>query len=130
MKKEVKKYIKKPIVVEAIQLTEELALEHLDKFVVSDMIFDKFSVYGDYNAKSKKVYSAYCFIENALGEKKKVVLNDWIIKHKNGTFSSCKIDVFEQIYEEYEVKRGDRGTNDKQKNIFRIKHYVRHMDYT
>jgi hypothetical protein len=87
----VKKFRKKPVVIEAIQLTTENAFD-VDEFV------------GRY---CRRYYNAY--IPNALkfdGLQIQTLegamlanIGDWIIKGINGEFYPCKPDIFEKTYD-------------------------------
>lgn len=89
------KFRKKPVEVEAIQLTKELALQY---FRDGKLIFDKFSFNGQYHLEDKIVWDAYIMIDTLEG-RMKASLNDWIIKGVNGEFYPCKPDIFEKTYE-------------------------------
>lgn len=80
----IKKYIKKPIEVEAIQWTgdnteeiEEFAKEHICR-----------------NFLEK------CLLIETLEGDMKAMISDYIIKGINGEFYPCKADIFEKTYEE------------------------------
>jgi|SRR5689334_14774016 hypothetical protein len=89
------RYRKKPVVIEAIQLTPELFWEMYEN---KKAIFDKFTFCGQYHPPSRTITNAYIMIETLEG-KMKAVLFDWIIKGVAGEFYPCKPDIFEETYE-------------------------------
>lgn len=97
------KYRKKPVVIEAVQLTKELALQYFSQPYNKRTfrIFDKFELSGSYHLGDKMVNDAYFLIETLEG-RMKCSLNDWIIKGVNGEFYPCKPDIFEKTYEKVE----------------------------
>lgn len=78
----IKKYVKKPVIIEAIQWTGE-NLSEIDKFV---------------QAKVQK--RALVLIIPTLEGKMRASLGDYIIKGVNGEFYPCKPDIFTKTYEE------------------------------
>lgn len=78
----IKKYVKKPVIIEAIQWTGE-NLSEIDKFV---------------QAKVQK--RALVLIIPTLEGKMRASLGDYIIKGVNGEFYPCKPDIFDKTYEE------------------------------
>lgn len=78
----IKKYRKKPVIIEAIQWTGE-NLSEIDKFM---------------QAKVKK--RALVLIIPTLEGKMHALLGDYIIKGVNGEFYPCKPDIFDKTYEE------------------------------
>ena len=89
------KFRKKPVIVEAIQFTEELAW---DSFLQKKLIFDRLSVSGDYHPGNHKIYRAWISIATLEG-RMQAELGDWIIKGIKGEFYPCKPDIFEATYE-------------------------------
>ncbi len=89
------KYRKKPIVIEAEQLTEKKALE-----LFADETKSIFGLRpsGSYHLKDKEVHDAYIWIDTLEG-KMEAKLNDWIIKGVKGELYPCKPDIFEATYE-------------------------------
>lgn len=79
---EVKKFRKKPVVIEAIQLTP-FNLEAIEEFVGGDLA----------NTSGGVVIAT---LEGAMHAS----VGDWIIRGVQGEFYPCKPDVFEQTYEE------------------------------
>lgn len=77
----VKQYRKKPVVIEAIQLTEDSRPDVM-AFVPADLSED-----GGLTIHT---------LEGSLHAS----LNDWIIKGVQGEFYPCKPDIFEATYEE------------------------------
>ena len=89
------KFRKKPVVVEAIQLTEELALSYL-----CDRVPGPFGLHvsGSFNPKRREVNHARVSIKTLEGTMN-ADLNDWIIKGVKGELYPCKPDIFEATYE-------------------------------
>ena len=81
-------FIKKPIVIEAIQFTG-LNFDEIEEFVGGD--------YGK-NAKGESVIAT---LEGAM----KISVNDFIIKGVNGEFYPCKPGIFKKTYDK--VKGGE-----------------------
>jgi len=89
-----KKYKKKPIAIEAVQLIESNNLLEISKwcgFGVSRTI-------GNKNVYSKK----WIEIETLEGVMR-ANYKDWIIKGVSGEFYSCKPEIFKATYEEVEI---------------------------
>jgi hypothetical protein len=76
------KYRKKPVVIEAIQLTF-FNIEKVEEFVGGDM------------GKNEKGQTVIATLEGAMI----CSLGDFIIKGVNGEFYPCKPDIFEKTYE-------------------------------
>lgn len=89
------KYRKKPVVIEAIQFTEALALKCLEDKKPGPF---GLNVSARWNPKNKTVDSAYLHIETLEGNMR-ADLNDWIIKGVKGELYPCKPDIFEATYE-------------------------------
>lgn len=87
----IKKYYKKPVILEAIQWTGDNTDEVL-KFGQGKIKYQIVEHQG-------KVLSENLYIETLEG-KLKVNKGDYIIKGIKGEFYPCKPDVFEKIYEE------------------------------
>lgn len=89
------KFRKKPVVIEAIQLTEEIALA---------CMVDKqpgpfgLTVCGDCHPPTRKVGKAYVVIRTLEGDMT-ASLGDWIIKGVKGEFYPCKDQIFKMTYE-------------------------------
>jgi len=84
----VKKFVKKPIIIEAGQVAETqlLTFEHLpfcEKAQYNYSVSDGFAVYDELHRTWVKFD-----------------VGDWIIKGIKGEFYPCKPDIFEQTYEE------------------------------
>lgn len=89
----VKKYRKKPVVIEAIEFT-------LANF---NSIMD----FTEADIRITKLADGYCeLVIKTLEGDMKASIGDYIIKGVNGEFYSCKPDVFEKTYEfaEAEIK--------------------------
>lgn len=90
------KYRKKPVVIEAYQLTKEL---------IEALLFDRKELAG-VRVSSSRLYPPTRTIINYVlridtleGETYKVFEGDWIIKGIKGEFYPCKPDIFEATYE-------------------------------
>lgn len=79
-----KKYIKKPVVIEAIQFTP-LNMEEVEEFVGGDF------------GKNEEGQTVIATLEGAMI----CSVNDWIIKGIKGEFYPCKPDIFELTYSEF-----------------------------
>lgn len=77
----VRKFRKKPVVIEAVQFTGNF--DEIEQFVGGDAEF-----------RGKELIVAT--LEGPL----RASQNDWIIKGVNGEFYPCKPDIFEKTYEE------------------------------
>ena len=93
------KYRKRPIVIDAVQFTEKLALELFCKR--ESPIFGKLTPNGSYHPADGIVYEAHIIIDTLEGAMK-ADINDWIIKGVNGELYPCKPDIFEKTYEPVE----------------------------
>lgn len=94
------KYRKKPVIVEAIQFTEEMAIRCL-----CDREPGPFglSVSGDYHPVRRTVSHAWISIRSHVGGDRGVEraeIGDWIINSSKGEFFPCKPDDFEARYED------------------------------
>lgn len=89
-------YRKKPVVIEAVQFTQELRDSIvLDKAPRPDGV-EMGGAY--YNETRREVHSAYFYIETLEG-RMEVSINDWIITDVNGEHYPCKPDIFAKTYE-------------------------------
>jgi hypothetical protein len=93
------KYRKKPVVIEAIQFTKELALKIWTG--KEKPIFGLFSPSGRYFLEKNQVYDAFIIIDTLEG-KHQANLGDYIIKGVKGEFYPIKPDIFEMTYEKAE----------------------------
>ncbi len=89
------KWTKKPVTIEAWQLTEEVALNYWENKILPP--FGCKSISGEYNKNTKVVRDAYFFIDTLEGSMK-ASLGDWIIKGVKGEIYPCKPDIFEATY--------------------------------
>ncbi len=89
------KYRKKPVVIEAERLTEEMALASLIDNAPGPF---GLSVSGNCHPPTRKLYSAFVRIETLEGVMK-ADLGDWIIKGIKGELYPCKDDIFTATYE-------------------------------
>ncbi len=79
----INKYRKRPVVIEAIQVTP-FNIEEVEKFVG-----------GDYG-KDDEGNNVIATLEGAM----KVTMGDFVIKGVKGDFYPCKPEIFEMTYEE------------------------------
>lgn len=87
------KYRKKPVVIEAIQLTwENVKFNNLPEWLFNS---DR-PVKIIYTEKIEN--SQYAIVQTLEGEMR-ANANDWIIKGVNGELYPCKPDIFEKTYE-------------------------------
>lgn len=89
------KFRKKPVVIEAEQLTKELALECLCKNLPGPF---GVSVSGSYHPQDQILHSAYAVVRTLEGNMRADV-GDWIIKGIKGEIYPCKPDIFLATYE-------------------------------
>ena len=87
---EIKKFRKKPVIIEAIQFKGTNYLE-VAKFLKKDLEGAKF----DRNGKQCVSFSIYT-LEGVM----KVEIGDWVIKGVKGEYYPCKPDIFKKSYEE------------------------------
>lgn len=97
------KYVKKPVVIEAIQLTrdnirEVYSLVHEEPITESAMAQDKWYDYCDIVCKEGMTIPT---LEDGKDNRAKHVadIGDWIIKGIQGEFYPCKPDIFELTYD-------------------------------
>jgi len=83
-----KQYRKKPVVINAIQLTEENFKGYLDIALTDSQISDV----------GMDEVGFYVLISTLEGDMK-ARLNDWIIRGVNNELYPCKPDIFEKTYE-------------------------------
>lgn len=83
-------YRKKPIVIEAFQLTKELAISGL---IDGKPLPFGIRLSGDYH--TGRAWASIQTLEGAM----RANLGDWIIKGVKGEFYPCKPDIFEATYE-------------------------------
>lgn len=92
---EVRKFKKKPLVVEAIQFTG-FNSELCEEFIGDDRAI----MYTEHFTKAKRL------IIPTLEGDMNASIGDWIIKGVTGEFYPCKPDVFAATYDEEEEKNG------------------------
>ena len=88
-------YRKRPVVIEAVQLTSELALAALLREQPGPF---GLSVSGDFHPERRELYKAWVGITTLEGVMR-ADLNDWIIKGVKGELYPCKPDIFAATYE-------------------------------
>jgi len=90
------KYRKKPVVIDAIQFTDEMrAAIILDGAPCPDGVTRGSS---SYNKRDRKIWSAEFYIETLEG-RMEVNVGDWIITGVKGERYPCKPDIFALTYE-------------------------------
>ena len=94
----IKKYIKKPLEIEAIQLKEDNIIEVFDFLDGANYKETKSSEeLEDFNQRMlKQGYIEIVTLEGIM----KVSFGDYIIKGVKGEFYPCKSDIFQATYEE------------------------------
>ncbi len=90
------RYRKKPVVVEAVQITDELIAAHL--LDGHELPFGLSLSASSYNPTHRSVYSWTLRIDTLEG-RMKVDPNDWVIRGVIGELYPCKPDIFELTYE-------------------------------
>ena len=94
----IKKYVKKPVEIEAIQLKEDNIIEVFDFLDEANYKETKSTEeLEDFNQRMLK--QGYIEIETLEGIMK-ASFGDYIIKGVKGEFYPCKPDIFQAIYEE------------------------------
>lgn len=91
------KYIKKPVEIEAYQVTQEMIQQEHDKIKAfpSGLRFSSLSTDCD-----GIVISWYGYVITIHEQETKVVVNDWIITEPDGVhFYPCKPDIFKLTYD-------------------------------
>jgi len=89
-------YRKKPVVVEAFQITNELVLQHLVEDV--KLPFGLIVSYADYNSVEMTISRWRIDVETLVGVKS-LWPNDWLIKGKDGKLYPCGDEEFKETYE-------------------------------
>lgn len=84
------KFRKKPVVIEAVQFTDEESAQEILEWVSQEQSVDWDTAGG---------VVSRIFITTLEGDMT-ASPNDWIIKGVNGEFYPCKPDIFEKTYEE------------------------------
>ncbi len=88
------KYRKKPIVVDAMQFTEE-SKNRVFNFVTCT----RYASFNEFNEPT--------LVIQTLEGDMTVSLGDWVIRGVNGEFYPCKPDIFEKTYEPVNEKGGE-----------------------
>jgi hypothetical protein len=89
------KFRKKPVVIEAVQLTDEVCW---DNWLRGVPVFGKFSVSGSYHKGDHTIHEAYVSIDTLEGVMT-AKRGDWIIRGVKGEYYPCKPDIFAATYE-------------------------------
>lgn len=92
-------YRKKPVVIEAVKFTPELALECLIDHAPAPF---GLSVSGSCHPPTRRLDYATITVATRDG-RVRCVIGDWIIKDDNGCLSVCDPLIFEGLYEPAEV---------------------------
>ena len=99
-----KKYKKRPIEIEAFQLTREFFEDFFNRFPSNVTAFSK--AYGTSiitffkeSYPSGAAYEPYYAMIPTLEGRMRADMNDWIIKGVQGEYYPCKPDIFEQTYD-------------------------------
>ena len=97
----IKKYRKKPVVIEAIQWEGTNNNEVLD---FCDKAEFRYAIRKPKNIFSNKpeIYEEMALFIQTLGGVHEAYIGDYIIEGVNGEFYPCKLDIFEKTYEEVE----------------------------
>jgi hypothetical protein len=88
-------YRKKPVVIQAVHFTKELAFACLEGKQQAPF---GLHVSGDWHPERGVVYRAWVSIETLEGVMR-AEIDDWIIKGVKGELYPCKNDIFEATYE-------------------------------
>jgi hypothetical protein len=86
---------KKPVVIEAVRFTEDLAIR---------MLIDRepgpfgLTASGDYHPERREIHRAWISIKTLEGTMR-AEPNDWIIRGVQGELYPCKPDIFDATYE-------------------------------
>jgi len=92
---EPKLYKKKPVVIEAVQLTAKAVLDSLaDK----TPIFEGLQASGSWDSTTRKLNYGHVLIKTLEGTMK-AEIGDWIIKGVKGELYPCKPDIFMATYD-------------------------------
>jgi hypothetical protein len=90
----VRKYVKKPVEIEAIQWKGDYeSVEEVKNFVGEDAVFN--TEYAQNNAVPPQMKLAIHTLEGEM----QANYDDYIIKGVNGEFYPCKPNIFEKTYE-------------------------------
>ena len=100
------KFVKKPIVVEAFQLTQERMLDSRDwpEWLMAAWNMDPSSVGAMYMESYTKVGNKNQLLIRTLEGQHEVTWGDWIIQGTEGELYPCKPAIFEVIYKQHKEK--------------------------
>jgi hypothetical protein len=96
------KFRKKPVVIDAVQLTPDLAVRVLMRETKAPF---GLHISGDYHPGRREVHRAWASIETLEGVMR-AELNDWIIKGVKGELYPVKDEIFKQTYEAVDATQG------------------------
>lgn len=88
----IKKYRKKPVVIEAVQFVDHLSANLITEWAISTGVV----IYRSF------FHSEAVLLIPTLEGTMMVSLGDWVIRGVNGEFYPCKPDIFEATYEGFE----------------------------
>lgn len=97
----IKKYRKRPVVVEAMLWYEQNIKELID-FVGKDNLIIEHHTGSSADGEGYLQQYTKVAIKTLEGTSYELTNNDWIIKGVKGEFYPCKPDIFKQTYEEVE----------------------------
>ena len=100
------KYIKKPVVIEAVQWDGK-NLEEIMKFIGSPFKYTNKTFY----CTKEFIYDGIDLFICTLEGKMKASVGDYIIKGVQGEFYPCKPDIFEKTYDKYVDKEKAKSLN-------------------
>ena len=92
------KYRKKPVVIEAVQLTKDMVLDHCLPQGVT-------LLNSSLHQERRELRSFTGEVTTIHGQRTRVIVGDWIITEPDGVhYYPCKPDIFKQTYEPVEEK--------------------------
>ena len=94
------KFIKKPVVIDAVQFTGTLENLKIVESFCKGNFFIAFGFNEDMQPNARYTAPAIRTLEGNM----KVSVGDWIIKGIKGEFYPCKPDIFEMTYDKLEEK--------------------------
>ena len=103
------KFRKRPVVIEAVQFTREIA----EKYLFDGEPLPRGVALGSasYHRKDRKLYSSRFVVRTLEGEME-ATFGDWIITGVKGEVYPCKPDIFEQTYEKVEETTPNETTRE------------------
>jgi len=90
------KYIKKPVVIEAYQITKEM----LEAVMFGDNSLPNGLLFGSASSKDDKIRDWFGSVTTIHGQETRVTIGDWIITEPDGIhFYPCQPDIFAATYD-------------------------------